>query len=308
MMDPKTPFPSVLSWNGMGVINTWVRIGTLCAITNALLGVLFPSTRIVYNMADDGLVYRWMGRVNKKTQVPIAATMVCTFVGGLLCLFFNPSSLLDFSTMGTLAAFAMSANCVIILRYTPSKQQLCLGEMFREKNSEKVSRLSQQEGIIRKYAYTLSGVYLFGFLGIDKVPLIKEIISNKSTEILSDSIQIVLLLIILSSTVYVIMKINKLEVSEEDVYFKTPFMPYFPIINLFINFYLMSVLEGVLWLYFAIWMSIGLFIYMSYGIWNSSERDSSYNTSLSGTSDGRGKQGDKSSEIMESGLTLLNHQ
>ena len=292
----------------MGMINTWVRIGTLCAITNALLGVLFPSTRIVYNMADDGLVYRWMGRVNAKTQVPIAATMVCTVVGGLLCLFFNPSSLLDFSTMGTLAAFAMSANCVIILRYTPSKQQLCLGEMFREKNSEKVSRLSQQERIIRVYAYTLSGIYLFGFLGIDKIPLIKEISPSDSIKTLSDSIQILLLLVIIASTFYVITKINKLEVSEEDVYFKTPFMPYFPIINLFINFYLMSVLEGVLWLYFAIWMSIGIFIYMSYGIWNSSERDSSYNTSLSGTSDGRGKHGEKNTEIMESGLTLLNHQ
>ena len=174
VMDPKTPFASVLSWNGMGVINTWVRIGTLCAITNALLGVLFPSTRIVYNMADDGLVYRWIGKVNGRTKVPIAATVICTLIGGVLCMFFNPSSLLDFSTMGTLAAFAMSANCVIILRYTPSKKQLCLGKFFGE-NNQKIQRLKDQEDSIRKYAYTLSTIYLFGFLGIDKVPMIKDI-------------------------------------------------------------------------------------------------------------------------------------
>ena len=99
------------------------------------------------------------------------------------------------------------------------------------------------------------------------------------------------------------------EISEEDVYFKTPLMPYFPIMNLVINFYLMSVLELELWVYFAIWMSIGLFIYFTYGVWNSSEIRDSTNSSEMNSSD-RGGRNEKmhQNEIMESGLTLLNHQ
>merc|ERR1712178_246610 len=142
-------------------------------------------------------------------------------------------------------------------------------------NNEKIQRLKDQEDSIGKYAYTLSTIYLFGFLGIDKVPMIKDIDESLDVFVFGLSIysyiQIILAAFIIMSTVYVVIRINTFEISEEDVYFKTPLMPYFPIVNLIINFYLMSVLELELWVYFAIWMSIGLFIYFSYGIWNSSE-------------------------------------
>merc|ERR1711893_17021 len=136
---------------------------------------------------------------------------------------------------------------------------------------------------------------------IDKVSLL-ETHADFFGSSLSFWIQVIFFGIIISYTVIVILKINKFEVSEEDVYFKTPLMPYFPIINLVINFYLMSVLELMLWVYFAIWMSMGMFIYLSYGVWNSSEGDST-NASSSDI-----RKNDKDNAMMESGLTLLNHQ
>jgi solute carrier family 7 (cationic amino acid transporter), member 3 len=50
-----------------------------------------------------------------------------------------------------------------------------------------------------------------------------------------------------------------------------PLVPFFPLISVFINFYLMSVLNKATWIRFAIWMAIGFVIYFGYGVRNSSE-------------------------------------
>ena len=53
---------------------------------------------------------------------------------------------------------------------------------------------------------------------------------------------------------------------------QVPFVPYIPILSMFVNFYLMLKLSYTTWIRFAIWMAFGLAIYFFYGIWNSNER------------------------------------
>ena len=50
-----------------------------------------------------------------------------------------------------------------------------------------------------------------------------------------------------------------------------PLVPYLPLISVFVNFYLMLVLNIQTWIRFGIWMAIGFLIYFSYGITHSSE-------------------------------------
>ena len=38
--------------------------------------------RILYNMAEDGLVYEWAARVDPKTKIPKNATIIATVVAG----------------------------------------------------------------------------------------------------------------------------------------------------------------------------------------------------------------------------------
>ena len=50
-----------------------------------------------------------------------------------------------------------------------------------------------------------------------------------------------------------------------------PFVPIFPLISVFVNFYLIMVLPVATWIRFGIWLAIGFVIYFSYGIRHSSE-------------------------------------
>ena len=49
-------------------------------------------------------------------------------------------------------------------------------------------------------------------------------------------------------------------------------VPFLPCISMFINIYLMMKLSLETWIRFFVWLSVGLIIYVSYGIRNSSER------------------------------------
>ncbi|XP_002737540.1 high affinity cationic amino acid transporter 1-like [Saccoglossus kowalevskii] len=55
--------------------------------------------------------------------------------------------------------------------------------------------------------------------------------------------------------------------------FKVPFVPFIPVLSIFINVYLMLKLSVATWIRFAVWMVIGLAIYLFYGLKHSSEND-----------------------------------
>jgi len=54
--------------------------------------------------------------------------------------------------------------------------------------------------------------------------------------------------------------------------FKVPCVPLIPYLSIVSNMYLALSLSSITWIRFAIWFVIGMFIYLGYGIWNSSER------------------------------------
>jgi len=54
----------------------------------------------------------------------------------------------------------------------------------------------------------------------------------------------------------------------EDV-FQVPLVPLVPTLSILINIFLMLNLSYLTWVRFTVWMAAGLFIYFSYGIWNS---------------------------------------
>lgn len=51
--------------------------------------------------------------------------------------------------------------------------------------------------------------------------------------------------------------------------FQTPLVPLVPALSITVNTFLMLNLGYLTWVRFAVWMAIGMFIYFTYGIWNS---------------------------------------
>jgi len=107
---------------------------------------MFPMPRVIYAMATDGLLFGFLGRVNRKTQTPLAATMLGGIFGGkLLCChqmwssfsfirigstrsiaimasIFDLDALVDMMSIGTLTAYTFVAIGVLLLRYRADEE------------------------------------------------------------------------------------------------------------------------------------------------------------------------------------------
>ncbi len=48
----------------------------------SLLGAMFPMPRVIYAMASDGLVFRFLAYVSERFKTPMIATFVAGFMAG----------------------------------------------------------------------------------------------------------------------------------------------------------------------------------------------------------------------------------
>lgn len=48
----------------------------------SLVGSMFPLPRVIYAMASDGLIFKWMGKVNSRFQTPLVGTLCAGLLTG----------------------------------------------------------------------------------------------------------------------------------------------------------------------------------------------------------------------------------
>ena len=51
--------------------------------------------------------------------------------------------------------------------------------------------------------------------------------------------------------------------------FRTPFVPWVPLLGIAMCIYLMMGLPTITWIRFGVWLVIGMVLYFTYGFWNS---------------------------------------
>ncbi|XP_016137039.1 high affinity cationic amino acid transporter 1-like [Sinocyclocheilus grahami] len=286
MLDKNSPLPMAFKYVGWEGATYAVAVGSLCALSTSLLGAMFPMPRVIWAMADDGLLFRFMTGINERTKTPIHATITAGFVAAIMAFLFDLKDLVDLMSIGTLLAYTLVAACVLVLRYQPEQ----FSQTYHIANTQDEMEMSETistpsmgilPGIEERFSFkTLlfpditEPSNLSGFTVNVCTSLLGLLIFSFSLmAVLGGSAvwNIVILSVLFSVCVIVTFIIWRQPESKTKLSFKVPLLPFIPVVSMFVNVYLMMQLDRGTWVRFAIWMSIGLIIYFGYGIWHSTE-------------------------------------
>ncbi|XP_013879846.1 cationic amino acid transporter 2 isoform X1 [Austrofundulus limnaeus] len=290
LLDEKSPLPMAFEYVGWGPAKYVVAVGSLCALSTSLLGSIFPMPRVIYAMAEDGVLFKALARINPKTKTPVIATMSSGVVAAIMAFLFDLKALVDMMSIGTLLAYTLVAVCVLILRYQPDGAHTS-DKAERNVLSPVESELTESEShfnMLKGGSSTLQTA-----LHPPALP------SEQSSSVVNMSISVLVLVVCVVSylTTYHLQSISCLEVwilallsvclvifsgcmlmvcrqpqTTKKVSFMVPLLPFLPILSVFVNIYLMLQLSGDTWIRFSVWMAAGFLIYFGYGMWHSEER------------------------------------
>lgn len=295
LLDVQSPLPQAFSHVHWDPARYIVAVGSLCALSTSLLGSMFPMPRVIYAMAEDGLLFRFLSRMHKKTKTPLLATIVSGIVAALMAFLFDLAALVDLMSIGTLLAYTLVAVCVLILRYQPGS----LGSVVDAKQVE-LQRLEAKVPIAdvdsgdeyetkplkEKFLIRLllqpssdvpnktSGLIVYSATCIISVlfTLLCVMLAVCGEQVGKGSPVHVTVVVVLSLLSFICILIIWRQPQSKDVLsFKVPLLPILPLVSIFVNIYLMMQMDGPTWIRFSVWMAIGFIIYFAYGIWNSSE-------------------------------------
>uniref|UniRef100_A0A8B9LMX5 Solute carrier family 7 member 3 n=1 Tax=Astyanax mexicanus TaxID=7994 RepID=A0A8B9LMX5_ASTMX len=299
LLDTDSPLPEAFKYVEWDPARYIVAVGSLCALSTSLLGSMFPMPRVIFAMAEDGLLFRSLSRMHKKTKTPVLATIASGVVAALMAFIFSLDALVDLMSIGTLLAYTLVAVCVLILRYQPgslsSSADSKMTEMERltgkdtmadgdsgDEHGGELEKTPLQGSFSPRLLLLpssqsptkISGLIVYATTAVACVffTMLCIVLALWGDMVIKGHpiwVTVTVFLVILSCICVVI--IWRQPQSSEAITFKVPLLPVLPLVSIFVNIYLMMQLDGATWLRFTVWMVLGFVIYFLYGIRNSSQ-------------------------------------
>ncbi|XP_060992574.1 cationic amino acid transporter 3-like [Dama dama] len=268
LIHPESPLPQAFFHIGWDPARYVVAIGTLCALTSSLLGVLFPMPRVIYSMADDGLLFQGLARIHASTRTPVTATLASGILAAVMALLFELRDLVELSSIGTLLAYIMVAFSVLVLRYQPDQNlsknekanneiEICecytssLDPVPEAGTSWILKRLCDP---IHTTPTQKSGQIVYGcaFLLVLLLTILSLILAQWPSQVFSGdpvltTVAVLLLLLITGVTVI----IWRQPQDPSPLPFRVPALPVLPLVSIFVNVYLMMQMTSGTWAQFG---------------------------------------------------------
>ena len=110
------PLSRALELVGYSSVGWVVALGAVVSMTTVLLVFQYGQPRIFFAMARDGLLPAWAARVDPKTRIPWATTLLTGLVVAAGSLIGDAAETYDLTNIGTLFAFALVCAGVLVLR------------------------------------------------------------------------------------------------------------------------------------------------------------------------------------------------
>ncbi|XP_008986857.2 cationic amino acid transporter 3-like [Callithrix jacchus] len=292
LIHSENPLPEAFVHIGWPAIRYAVAVGTLCALSSSLLGAMFPMPRVLYSMAEDGLLFRGLAQIHARTSTPVVATVVAGTVAAIMAFLFELGDLVNLSSIGTLLAYSLVAFSVLVLRYQPDqdfskneKPKVELVEISpapKAKSPECISEagMPSTPASLWSPASTIptprSGRIVYGcaFLLVAVLSMLCLVLAQWPKRLFSgEPIYVTAVVLLLVLTVGLTFTIWRQPQSNTPLYFKVPLLPVLPLLSISVNVYLMMQLTTETWARFGVWMLIGFAIYFGYGIRHSLENE-----------------------------------
>uniref|UniRef100_A0A4W3HPL7 Solute carrier family 7 member 1 n=1 Tax=Callorhinchus milii TaxID=7868 RepID=A0A4W3HPL7_CALMI len=280
LLDKNSPLPVAFKYVGWDGAKYAVAVGSLCALSTSLLGSMFPLPRILFAMARDGLLFRFLAAVSER-KAPILSTLAAGVLSAIMAFLFDLKDLVDLMSIGTLLAYSLVAACVLVLRYQPDQMSNAAYQMANTSDdadmTESASTSESQTEVLRgNDEFSLNSllfpenslpskqsgsvvnvcVSLLGFLILVFCLLA---VHGKDALLEAQAWCIILLILVFVTCVIIICVIWRQPESKTKLSFKVPCLPYLPVISMLVNVYLMLQLDRGTWIRFAAWMVIGKF-------------------------------------------------
>ena len=227
-LDVDDPLAYVFDRIGLNWIGYIISISAVVATTSVLLVFQLGQPRIWMSMSRDGLLPKAFGSIHPKHNTPGFATIVTGFLVGIPVLFLPSSLMTDLTSIGTLFAFVL----------------VCAGVLA-------LPRIAKQPG---KFSLPyINGQFIIPALVGLFLYLFRSRISAAFTHLGSENYQEVLFLVFVFIAVLVALFTLVRKYSS------------IPVLGALSCAYLMIEIPPVSWMWFFVWMALGLLVYFLYG-------------------------------------------
>jgi amino acid transporter len=237
------PLAEIFALKGVKWMLFIVSIAAVVAMTSVLLVFQMGQPRIWMTMARDGLMPKKFAEIHPKYKTPGFATIITGLVVGLPIFFTDENFVLDFTSIGTLFAFVLVCGGVLILS-PQSKEEIAEREL---RGKFKIPYINSQ--------YVFPAIMVLGILlTVNFVPGFFTGVLDFSSDKIATNLPMAIFLLI-CAIMTVIAFIKKLSL--------------IPLLGLISCCYLLTGMAATNWIWFGIWLLIGLVIYFSFSFKNS---------------------------------------
>jgi amino acid transporter len=231
------PLAYVFDAVGQPWISYIVSVSAVVATTSVLLVFQLGQPRIWMSMSRDGLLPKAFGKIHPKYQTPWFSTIVTGIIVAIPSLFMEMSLMTDLTSIGTLFAFVLVSGGVLALPKVVNMK----GDVHHGK-----FKLPYING--RFIVPVLCGLFLWFFY---------ERIGNAASNIQHEGLQEILFLVFV--TLAIILTVLTI-LRQYNV---------IPILGVLFCAYLLIEIPAMSWVYFFMWIGVGLAVYFLYGYWRS---------------------------------------
>ena len=229
------PLAEVFKLKGVKWMLYFVSIAAVVAMTSVILVFQLGQPRIWMSMARDGLLPKRFAKIHPKYKTPGFSTIMTGAVVGIPIFFTDETFVLDFTSIGTLFAFVLVCGGVLLL---PKAEKV---EGVKQR-----FRLPQING---KWIVPAIVLVAFALLLNDNSTYTEELFQFNSINLSAKlPMWIFLLLCLIMATMSFLRNLSLI-----------------PVLGVLSCCYLLTGMAPSNWLWFGVWLLIGLVFYLLYG-------------------------------------------